>query len=77
MALATLRALARLGGSDAVKAAAALAADAHHPFRAAAAEALGLLCDPGAGSAALRALAASGDPSLARLAERPEKRCSK
>jgi HEAT repeat protein len=77
VAMATLRALAHLGGPDAVKTAVALAGDARHPFRASAAEALGLLCDPGAGSAALRALAASGDPSLARAAERAEKRCAK
>jgi HEAT repeat protein len=77
VAMATLRALARLGGPDAVKAAVALAGDAHHPFRAAAAEALGLLCDPGPGNAALHSLAASGDPSLVRAAQRAEKRCAK
>ncbi|HVV50407.1 MAG TPA: HEAT repeat domain-containing protein, partial [Polyangia bacterium] len=77
VAIAVLRALARLGGPDAVKAAVALAGDTHHPFRAAAAQALGTLCDPGAGSAALRALAASGDPSLAEAAARAQKRCAK
>jgi HEAT repeat protein len=75
VAMAVLRALARLGGPDAVSAAAALATDTHHPFRAVAAEALGTLCDPGAGQAALRALASDNDPALTRAAERAEKRC--
>jgi HEAT repeat protein len=77
VALAVLRALGHLGGPDAVAAAVALAGDKHHPFRAAAADVLGTLCDPGAGSAALRALSGSGDPSLARAAERAQKRCAK
>jgi HEAT repeat protein len=77
VALAVLRALGHLGGPDALGAAVALAGDKHHPFRAAAADVLGTLCDPGAGSAALRSLAASGDPSLARAAERAQRRCAK
>jgi HEAT repeat protein len=77
VAVAVLRALGHLGGPDAVQAAVALAGDKHHPFRAAAADVLGDLCDPGAGSAALRGLAASSDPSLARAAERAQKRCTK
>jgi len=75
--VAVLRALGKLGGADAVQAAVTLAGDKRHPFRAAAADVLGTLCDPGAGGAALRALAASGDPQLARAAERAQKRCAK
>ncbi|HSY39469.1 MAG TPA: HEAT repeat domain-containing protein, partial [Polyangia bacterium] len=77
VAVAVLRALVHLGGQDAVNAAVTLAGDRRHPFRAEAAEALGSLCDPGAGSAALRALGAAGDPLLARAAERAQKRCAK
>ena len=77
VAAAVLRALGRLGGPDALQAAVTLAGDKRHPFRAAAADVLGTLCDPGAGAAALRGLAASGDPSLARAAERAQKRCAK
>jgi HEAT repeat protein len=75
--VAVLRALAHLGGPDAVNAAVTLAGDRRHPFRAEAAEALGTLCDPGPGSAALRSLGAAGDPLLARAAERAQKRCAK
>jgi len=75
--VALLRSLAHLGGPDAVNAAVTLAGDRRHPFRAEAAEALGALCDPGAGSAALRSLGAAGDPLLARVAERAQKRCAK
>jgi HEAT repeat protein len=75
--VAVLRSLAHLGGPDAVKAAVILAGDRRHPFRADAAEALGKLCDPGAGSAALRSMGAAGDPLLARAAERAQKRCAK
>jgi len=77
VAVAVLQALAHLGGPDAVNAAVTLAGDRRHPFRAAAAEALGSLCDPGPGSAALRSLGAAGDPLLARAAERAQKRCAK
>src|SRR5450631_831773 len=77
VAVAVLRALAHLGGPEAVNAAVTLAGDRRHPFRADAAEALGTLCDPGAGSAALRSLGAAGDPLLARAAERAQKRCAK
>lgn len=77
VAVAVLRALVHLGGPEAVNAAVTLAGDRRHPFRADAAEALGTLCDPGAGSAALRSLAAAGDPLLARAAERAQKRCAK
>ena len=69
--------VASVTGPDALQAAVSLAGDKRHPFRAAAADVLGSLCDPGAGAAALRALAASSDPSLARTAERAQKRCTK
>ena len=75
--VAVLRSLVHLGGPEAVNAAVTLAGDRRHPFRAEAAEALGTLCDPGAGSAALRALGAAGNPLLARAAERAQKRCTK
>jgi HEAT repeat protein len=77
VAVAVLRSLVHLGGPEAVNAAVTLAGDRRHPFRADAAEALGSLCDPGAGSAALRSLGAAGDPLLARAAERAQKRCAK
>ena len=76
VAIATLRALARLGGADAVEVAVALAADTRHPFRAAAIDALGVLCDPGAGQATLQKTASGPDALLARAAERAEKRCT-
>ena len=57
VAATALRALAHLGGPDAVGAAVTLAGDKRHPYRAAAVEALGTLCDPVAGRATLRALA--------------------
>ena len=74
--VAVLRSLAHLGGADAVNAAVTLARW-RAPFRAEAAEALGTLCNPGAGSAALRSLGAAGNPLLARAAERAQKRCAR
>jgi hypothetical protein len=76
VAIATLRALARLGGADAVAVSIALAGDTRHPFRAAAIDALGVLCDPGAGQATLQKTASGPDALLARAAERAEKRCA-
>ncbi|HXJ20417.1 MAG TPA: HEAT repeat domain-containing protein [Polyangia bacterium] len=75
-AVAVLRALARLGGPEAVNTTVALAGDAHHPYRAPAIEALGMLCDPGAGNAALHALATGHDANLAEAAARAQKRCA-
>ena len=57
VAATALRALARLGGPDAVGAAVTLAGDKRHPYRSTAVDALGTLCDPVAGRATLRALA--------------------
>ena len=64
VAAAALRALARLGGPDALSAAVALAADTRHPFRRPALDALGVLCDPGVGRATLQTFASDRDPSL-------------
>jgi len=75
VAASALRALARLGGPPAVSAAVALAGDTKHPFRQTAIEALGTLCDPGAGAATLRALEAGPDPALAAAAQNAAKRC--
>ena len=70
-----MRALARLGGPAAVGAAVTLAKDTRHPFRPTAVEALGTLCDPGAGAATLRAIESGNDPSLAAAAQSAAKHC--
>jgi HEAT repeat protein len=75
VAATALRALARLGGPDAVGAAVTLAGDKRHPYRSTAVEALGTLCDPAAGRATLRALAVGTEPSLAVAAQNAEKHC--
>ena len=76
VAVATLRAVAHLGGAEAVAVAVALAADTRHPFQTAAVEALAVLCDPGSGRATLEKLAAAGETPLARTAARAGKRCA-
>jgi HEAT repeat protein len=76
VAIAGLRALAHLGGAQAVAVAVELAGDTRHPFQTAAVEALGVLCDPGAGRAALAKLAAGPETPLSRQAARAEKRCA-
>ena len=75
VAATALRALARLGGPDAVGAAVTLAGDKRHPYRSTAVDALGTLCDPAAGRATLRALATGTEPSLAVAAQNAEKHC--
>jgi hypothetical protein len=75
VAAAVLRALARLGGPDAVTTAVALAGDPRHPYQSTAVEALGTLCDP-AGNAALHAITTGRDAALAEAAQRAEKRCA-
>jgi HEAT repeat protein len=65
VAATALRALARLGGPDAVGAAVTMAGDTRHPYRGAAIEALGTLCDPVAGRAHA---ARAGDRAGASLA---------
>jgi HEAT repeat protein len=76
VAATTLRALAHLGGPEATAAAVTLAKDKRHPLRTTAIEALGILCDPGAGAATLRAIEAGGDASLAVAAQNAAKRCA-
>jgi HEAT repeat protein len=76
VAAASLRALAHLGGPEATAAAVTLAKDPRHPFQHTAVEALGVLCDPGAGAATLRALEAGKDVSLAAAAQNASKRCA-
>ncbi len=69
VSVAVLRSLAHLGGPEAVPAVVALANDTRHPYRQNAVEALGLMCDPGAGAKALHAIAAGGDSTLALTAQ--------
>ena len=75
VAASTLRALARLGGPEAVDAAVTLAGDTRHPFQSSAVDALGMLCDPGKGRATLRALATGSNHGLAAAAQNAEKHC--
>jgi HEAT repeat protein len=75
VAATALRALARLGGPDAVGAAVTLAGDKRHPYRSTAVEALGTICDPVAGRATLRALATGTEASLAVAAMNAERHC--
>jgi HEAT repeat protein len=77
VAASALRALARLGGREAVVAAVKLAQDTRHPLRHPAIDALGMLCDPGDGAATLRAVAAGSDPVLAAAAQSAQKRCQR
>jgi HEAT repeat protein len=77
VAAASLRALARLGGPEATRSAVTLAKDARHPFRQPAVEALGTLCDPGAGAATLKELASGKDAGLAAAAQGSLERCSR
>jgi HEAT repeat protein len=76
VAATALRALAHLGGSEAVDAAVTLAGDTHHPFRATAIEALGMLCDPDRGHAVLSSFVSGSDPSLAVAAQNAERHCA-
>jgi len=69
VSVAVLRSLAHLGGPDAVSAIVALANDTRHPYRQNAVEALGLMCDPGAGAKVLHTIAAGGDSTLALTAQ--------
>jgi HEAT repeat protein len=75
VATSALRALARLGGREAVVAAVKLARDTRHPLRRPAIEALGTLCDPGDGAATLHAIVTGNDPALAAAAQSAERRC--
>ncbi len=69
VAVAALRSLTHLGGPEAVSSAVALTNDTRHPYRQNAIEALGLLCDPGAGAKTLHAIAGGGDTTLALTAQ--------
>jgi HEAT repeat protein len=75
-AAAALKALAHLGGPAAVSSAVTLASDTHHPLRQAAIEALGTLCDPGAGAATLQSIAAGPDAATAVAALAAQHRCA-
>jgi HEAT repeat protein len=71
-----LRALAHLGGPQAVAESVKLAVDTKHPFRATAIEALGTLCDAGAGAATLSAIEHGPDATLAVAAQSAAKHCA-
>jgi len=75
VAVAALRSLAHLGGPEAVSSAVTLAGDTRHPYRQTAIEALGTLCDPGAGAATLRAMVGGRDPVAALAAQAAQHRC--
>ena len=75
VAVAALRSLGHLGGPEAVAAAVALAGDTRHPYRQTAIEALGMLCDPTAGAATLRAMLGGRDPVAALAAQAAQHRC--
>jgi HEAT repeat protein len=71
----TVMALAAIGGKDSVAAAAGLLADPRPSLQKAAVQALGRLCDPGEGAAALRAAAQSKDESVAVAASLAAEHC--
>ena len=71
----TVMALATIGGKDSVAAAAGLLADPRPSLQKAAVQALGRLCDPGQGAAALRAAAQSKDESIAIAASLAAEHC--
>ncbi len=72
----TVLALARMGGPEAVKAAVKLLDDERPALKRAAVEALGMMCDAGAGAAALRAASGSKDESVSLPAAAAQKRCT-
>ena len=71
----TVIALATIGGRDSVAAAASLLADQRPSLQKAAVQALGRLCDPGAGAAALRTAAQSKDESVSVAAAMATEHC--
>ncbi len=73
----TAMTLATWGGNEAIAALARLLSDARSSVQRMAVEALGLACDPGAGAAALRAAAHSGDESVSVPASAAAARCLK
>jgi HEAT repeat protein len=74
-ATGTLRALAEMGGPVALKAALRLRSDPRPVLRRSASEALGKLCDPGAGAEALRAATRDPDAAVAAAASAALRRC--
>ncbi len=77
VAAAGMRALARVGGPQALAAALALTREERSLLRHAGIEALGTICDPGAGAAALRVATVGNNPSLAAAARAAQSRCAK
>jgi HEAT repeat protein len=71
----TVMALATVGGKDSVTAAAALLTDSRPSLQKAAVQALGRLCDPGTGVAALRTAAQSKDESVSVAATMAAEHC--
>ena len=71
----TVMALATIGGKDSVAAAADLLTDSRPSLQKAAVQALGRLCDPGAGAAALRTAMHSKDESVAVTATMASEHC--
>jgi len=71
----TVMALAAVGGKDSVSAAADLLTDSRPSLQKAAVQALGRLCDPDAGAAALRTAAQSKDESVAAAATMAAQHC--
>ena len=69
VATSALRSLGSLGGPDAARIAAGLAKDRRHPYRRAAIDVLGQICDRGEGNATLTELAALADPELSMAAQ--------
>ena len=76
VAVSVLRSLAHLGGPDAAGAAARLVGDARHPYRRAAIEALGEICDADVGARALATARTGADAALAVEAQNAQKRCA-
>jgi HEAT repeat protein len=77
VALVTLKALAQLGGPDAVSGARGLLQDERPTLRRAAVEVLGTLCDGGPGARALETAAHDRDPTVAAAALAARRRCPK
>jgi HEAT repeat protein len=71
----TVMALAAIAGRDSVAAAADLLTDPRPSLQKAAVQALGRLCDPGAGAAALRTAAQSKDESVSVAATMAAQHC--
>jgi HEAT repeat protein len=75
VAVSALRSLGHLGGPQAARVAARLAVDGSHPYRQAAIEALGQICDGDIGAKALTRLRSDPDTGLAATAQASEQDC--